>query len=391
VDYAVSYYEGLLTKYGKGRERKTEIRLFEAIQAKQVAIANTKIYVNREDGFVGTSLKKDEFVTDCSDLDDIIVFTKQGIMKVVKVADKAYIGKDILHVGIFRKNDERTTYNMIYSDGKSGMSFAKRFNVTGVTREKEYDLTKGEEKSKVHYLSVNPNGEAELVKINLSPNCSARNKEVDFHFEQLEIKGRSSIGNQVTKYPIKSVKLKEAGKSTLSGKKLSYDDQFGRLNTESKGKLLGTFDPEDKVIVFYSDGYYEITDQELTQKFEPEKVVLIQKFDPEKIVSAVYLDKKNLQFNVKRFKIETTTLRNKFLFIKEGEGNYLAAVTTQPEPVLAVQQGRGAQVRKGKFKIEKVAEIMGWKTVGTKLIDFSKSVEMEWVAPKGDGNQQELF
>ena len=174
---------------------------------------------------MGTSLKKDEFVTDCSDLDDIIVFTKQGIMKVVKVADKAYIGKDILHVGIFRKNDERTTYNMIYSDGKSGVSFAKRFNVTGVTREKEYDLTKGEEKSKVHYLSVNPNGEAELVRINLSPNCSARNKEVDFHFEQLEIKGRSSIGNQVTKYPIKSVKLKEAGKSTLSGKK-----QIGRAH-----------------------------------------------------------------------------------------------------------------------------------------------------------------
>ena len=193
----------------------------------------------------------------------------------------------------------------------------------------------------------------------------------------------------MTKYPIKSVKLKEAGKSTLSGKKLWYDDQFGRLNTENKGQLLGTFDPEDKVIVFYSDGFYEITDQELTQKFEPEKVVLIQKFDPEKIVSAVYLDKKNLQFNVKRFKIETTTLRNKFLFIKEGEGNYLEAVTTHPEPVLAVQQGRGAQVRKGKFKIEKVAEVMGWRTVGTKLIDYSKSIQMEWVAPKGEGNQQD--
>lgn len=390
VDYAVAYYEGLLTKYGKGRERSTEIRLFEAIQAKQVAIANAKLYVNREDGFVGTALKKDEFVADCSDLDDVIVFTRRGIMKVVKVGEKNYIGKDIIHVGVFQKNDERTTYNMIYSDGKAGVSYAKRFNVTGVTREKEYDLTRGDDKSKVHYFSVNPNGEAEVVKVLLSPNCSARIKEFEFYFETLEIKGRSSIGNQVTKYPIKSVKFKEAGKSTLSAKKLWFDDQFGRLNTESKGQYLGSFDPEDKIIAFYSDGYYEITDQELTQKFDADKLELIEKFNPEKVVSAIYLDKKNLQFNVKRFKIETTTLKNKFLFIKEGEGNYLEAVTTDAEPVLAVQQGRGSQVRSAKFKIDKVVELMGWKAVGAKLLDFSKSVEMEWVKKKGD-DQPELF
>ncbi len=390
VDYAVAYYEGLLTKYGKGRERSTEIRLFEAIQAKQVAIANAKLYVNREDGFVGTALKKDEFVADCSDLDDVIVFTRRGIMKVVKVGEKSYIGKDIIHVGVFQKNDERTTYNMIYSDGKAGVSYAKRFNVTGVTREKEYDLTRGDDKSKVHYFSVNPNGEAEVVKVLLSPNCSARIKEFEFYFETLEIKGRSSIGNQVTKYPIKSVKFKEAGKSTLSAKKLWFDDQFGRLNTESKGQYLGSFDPEDKIIAFYSDGYYEITDQELTQKFDADKLELIEKFNPEKVVSAIYLDKKNLQFNVKRFKIETTTLKNKFLFIKEGEGNYLEAVTTDAEPVLAVQQGRGSQVRSAKFKIDKVVELMGWKAVGAKLLDFSKSVEMEWVKKKGD-DQPELF
>jgi topoisomerase-4 subunit A len=199
VDYAVAYYEGLLTKYGKGRERKTEIKLFEAIQAKQVAIANEKLYVNREDGFVGTSLKKDEFVTDVSSLDDIIVFTKRGLMKVVKVGEKSYIGKDIIHVAVFQKNDERTTYNMIYADGKGGVSYAKRFNVTGVTREKEYDLTKGDEKSKVHYLTVNPNGEAEAVRVVLSPSSSARIKEFDFYFEELAIKGRSSMGNQVVK------------------------------------------------------------------------------------------------------------------------------------------------------------------------------------------------
>lgn len=391
VDYAVAYYEGLLSKYGKGRERKTEIKLFEAIQAKQVAIANTKLYVNREDGFVGASLKKDEFVADCSNLDDVIVFTKRGIMKVVKVSDKAYIGKDIIHVAIFQKNDERTTYNMIYVDGKTGISYAKRFNVTGITRDKEYDLTKGDDKSKVHYFSVNPNGEAEMVKVVLTPSSTARIKEFEFYFEELEIKGRSSMGNQVTKYAIKSVKFKEAGRSTLSAKKLWFDTQFGRLNTEQKGQYLGSFDPEDKVLVFYNDGNYEITDQELTQKIDAEKVLLIQKFQADKIVSAVYLDKKNLQYNVKRFKIETTTLRNKFLFIKEGEGNVLEAVTTDEEPILAVQQGRGDQVRKGKFKIAKVVDIMGWKAVGAKLLDFSKSVKMEWEKKAGTDNQPELF
>jgi topoisomerase-4 subunit A len=312
-------------------------------------------------------------------------------MKVVKVADKVYIGKDILHVAVFKKNDDRTTYNMIYADGKGGISYAKRFNVTGVTRDKEYDLTRGDDKSRVHYLSVNPNGEAEVVKVVLSPNCTARIKEFDFYFEELEIKGRGSMGNQVTKYPIKSVKFKEAGRSTLSGKKLWFDDQFGRLNTEQKGIWLGSFEPDEKIIVFYRDGTYEITDQELTQKIEPEKVLLIEKFNPEKVVSAVYLDKKNLQFNVKRFKIETTTMRNKFLFIKEGEGNYLEAVTTDEEPLLAVQQGRGEQVRKAKFKIAKVAEVGAWKNVGAKLLDYSKSVKMEWVKPAGSDAQPELF
>ncbi len=390
VDFAVAYYENLLKKYGKGRERKTEIKPFETIQVKQVAIANTKLYMNREDGFIGTSLKKDEFVCECSDFDDIIVFTKRGLMKVVKVSDKAYIGKDIIHAAVFQKNDERTTYNMIYADGKAGVSYAKRFNVTGVTREKEYDLTKGDEKSKVHYFTVNLNGEAEVVKVTLTPGCSARNKEFDFYFEELDIKGRSSMGNQVTKYPIKSVKFKEKGRSTLSGKKMWFDDKFGRLTTEEKGQYLGKFEPEDKVLVIYRDGNYEITDQELTQKFDPENVLLIELFNPEKIITAVYLDHDKLQFNVKRFKIETTTLRNKFFFIKEGDKNYLEAVTTDHEPVLAMQSGRGAQVRKGKIKLAKVAEVMGWKAVGAKLTDFNKSIEMEWV--KEDPNAQpELF
>ena len=390
TDYAVAYYEGLLKKYGKGNERKTEIKLFDTIQAKNVAIANTKIYVNRADGFIGTGLKKDELIGEVSDLDDIIAFTKAGKMKVVKVADKTFIGKDIIHVDVFKKNDERTTYNMIYFDGKQ-KSFAKRFNVTGITRDKEYEVVKGDDKAKVHYLSVNPNGEAEVVKIILSPNSSARIKEFDFNFEEMEIKGRSSLGNQVTKYTIKSVRLKEKGKSTLDGRRLWFDVTFGRLNTEEKGSLLGNFDGDDKILVIYYDGHYEIVDQELTQRFDVNNIALIQKFNPEKIVTAVYLDKEKLQFNIKRFKIETTTLNSKFYFIKEGEGNKLIKVTTDEEPVLAVQSGRGSQVRKAKIKLNKMVEVMGWRAIGTKLTDYNKSVEMDWDKKEKENPQKELF
>lgn len=389
-EYAIAYFENLLKKYGKGKERKTEIKVFEVIEAKQVAIANTRLYINRDEGFIGTSLKKDEFLVECSDLDDIIAFTKRGIMKVVKVQDKVFIGKDILHAAVFRKGDERTTYNMIYTDGASGVSYAKRFNVTGITRDKEYDLTKGHDKSKVHYLSVNPNGEAEVVRVVLSPACTARNKEFEFYFEELEIKSRGSMGNQVTKYPIRSVKFKEAGVATLGSIKLWFDDKFGRLNHDGKGIELGDFDAEDKVLVIYTDGTYEITDQELTQRFNPEEVMMVEKFDPERVITAIYLDKDKLQYNVKRFKIETTTLRTKFLFIKEGKGNMLEAVSTEEEPILVVNSGKGSQVRKAKFKVAKMVEVMGWKAVGAKLVDYNKSIMMEWEA-KPDAKQAELF
>ncbi len=391
VDFSVAYYENLIKKYGKGKERKTEIRLFDTIKMQQVAIANTKLYVNREEGFVGTSLKKDEFLFDCSDIDDIIVFTKRGIMKVVKVGDKNFIGKDIIYAAIFKKNDERTTYNMVYVDGLSGVSYGKRFNVTGITRDKEYDLTKGSDKSRIHYFTANANGEAEVVKIVLSPNCTARNKELEYYFEELEIKGRNSQGNIVTKYPIKSVKLKEAGRSTLAGRRIWFDEQFGRLNMEEKGTYLGIFEDE-KILVIYADGNYEITDTELTQRLNADEIVLIEKFNPEKIITAVYKDAAKNQFNVKRFKIETSTLKTKYLFIKEGEGNTVECVTTDEEPILAVHTGRGSQVRSAKFKIAKMVEVMGWKAVGAKLMDFSKSIEMEWeIKPKEDTNQPELF
>ena len=389
-DYAIAYFEALLKKYGKGKERKTEIKVFEVIEAKHVAIANTRLYINRDEGFIGTSLRKDEFLVECSDLDDIIAFTKRGIMKVVKVQDKVFIGKDILHAAVFRKGDERTTYNMIYTDGATGVSYAKRFNVTGITRDKEYDLTKGHDKSKVHYLSANPNGEAEVVRVVLSPNCTARNKEFEFYFEELEIKSRGSMGNQVTKYPVRAVKFKEAGVATLGSIKIWFDDKFGRLNHDGKGIELGDFDADDRVLVIYTDGSYEITDQELTQRFNPEEVMLVEKFDPERVISAVYLDNEKLQYNLKRFKIETTTLRTKFVFIKEGKGNILEAVSTEEEPILVVNSGKGSQVRKAKFKIAKMVDVMGWKAVGAKLVDFNKSITMEWEVKEG-AKQPELF
>ncbi len=367
-EYAIRYYDDLLKKYGKGRERRTEIRSFETIQAAHVAIANTKLYVNYKEGFIGTSLKKDVMVFECSDLDHIIVFRKDGKMVVTKVAEKTFVGKDIIYLAIFQKNDERMIYNMIYVDGKTGISYGKRFNVTAITRDKEYVLTKGNPNTKVHYFSANPNGEAEVITITLSPGSKARIKTFDYYFEELEIKGRSSQGNQVTKYPIKGIKFKEKGRSTLSAQKIWYDANVGRLNKEGNGVLLGRFDASDLIISFYNDGTYELTDFELTNRYDNDQLLLIEKFNPEKVISAIYFDVKSGNFNVKRFLIEAHTLKNKYLFIREGEGNYLKWVTTRPEPVVVLKSGK----KKAEFTEEQIAlheqiDITGWKTVGTRI------------------------
>lgn len=367
-DYAIKYYEGILKKYGKGRERKTEIRQFETIQANTVAIANAKLYVNWKEGFVGTGLKKDEFLFDCSDLDQIIVFRKDGKMSVTKVADKTFVGKDILHVDIFKKNDERTTYNLIYLDGKTGIAYGKRFNVTGVTRDKEYDLTKGNPNSKILYFTANPNGEAEVVNITLSPGSKARIKALDFFFDTLDIKGRGAGGNQVTKYPIKSIKLKEKGKSTLSALKIWFDPNTGRLNKEEHGQLLGRFAEGDRIIAFYKDGSYELTDFELTNRYETADTLLIEKFHPENVISAIYFDASGSQFYCKRFVVETQTLKNKFTFIKEGNGNELKIISTQSEPNVIIRSGK----KKSEWIEEQIAlheycEVTGWKAIGKKL------------------------
>src|SRR5690606_16486020 len=337
---AIAYYENLMKKYGTGREHQTELRLFHTFQANKVDIANAKLDVNRKEGFVGTGLKKDEFVCDCSDIDNIIVFRKDGSMMVTKVADKTFVGKDIIHVDVFRKNDDRTTYNMMYMDGGSGVCYAKRFNVTGITRDKHYELTKGNKGSKVIYFTSNPNGEAEVVTVTLSPGSTARVKTFDYYFEELAIKGRSSQGNQVTKYPVRQVKFKEQGRSTLEAPKIWYDEQVGRLNTDGYGRLLGSFNVEDRIVVFYKDGHYELTDFDLTNRYETEQILAIEKWIPEDPITAVYWDNDKKQFNIKRFRIETQTLKNKFLFIKDGNKNYLYFVTTHPNPTLTIVNGK---------------------------------------------------
>lgn len=370
TDYAIGYYDNLLKKHGKGRERKTEIRPFETIEVSNVAIANTKFYVNRKEGFIGTGLKKDEFAFECADIDDIIVFRKDGIMMVTKVADKTFVGKNIIHLDVFRKNDDRTTYNMMYVDGKTGITYAKRFNVTGITRDREYDLTKGNPNSKVHHFSANPNGEAEVITLTLSPGSKARNKVFDYYFEELDIKGRGAGGNQVTKYPIKSTRFKEKGRSTLAGQKIWYDDTIGRLNKEDHGLYLGSFEEKDKIIAFYKNGTYELTDFELTNRYEIEELIKIEKFDPEKVITAIYFDKKSAAFYIKRFLIESQTLKNNYLFIKEGDGNYLELVTTQQEPVFSLMSGKKkSELTEEQLDVNEQIDITGWRTVGTKIGD----------------------
>lgn len=368
TDYTISYYESLLKKHGKTRERKTDIRPFETIQVAHVAIANTRLYVNYKEGFIGTGLKKDEFAFECSDLDQLIVFCRKGTMMVTKVSEKTFVGKDIIHLAIFQKNDERTTYNMLYLDGKTGITYGKRFNVTGITRDKEYDLTRGNVNSKVLYFSANPNGETEVVTVILSPGSKARIKQLEYSFEELEIKSRSAIGNQVTKYPVKQVKFKQKGLATLSAPEIWYDAAVGRLNKDGYGILLGRFSESDRIICFYKDGSYELTDAELTNRYDPDAVMLIAPFDPEKVISTVYYDAKSMQHYAKRFRIDAQSLKTKYQFIREGAGNYPVLVTIVQDPVVILQSGKKkTTLTTETLALHKLLDITGWKTVGTKI------------------------
>jgi topoisomerase IV subunit A len=378
--YAIKYFENLLKKYGKGRERKTEIRTFDTIDSKTVAIANQKLYVNRAEGFVGVGLKKDEYIADCSDLDDIIVFRKDGKMMVCKVQEKAFVGKDIIHVDVFRKNDERRIYNVIYLDGKTKTSYAKRFPVTGITRDKEYDLTQGTAGSRILYFTANHSGEAEVVNITLSPLSHARKLSFDFDFSELAIKGRGVQGNIISKYLVKGIKLKSKGISTLGGINLWYDAAIGRINTNEHGTFLGNFLGSDLIISIYKDGNYELTNFDVSNHFEYEQLLHISKFKPDRPINVVYFDAKAKQYYIKRFLIETLTLNKKFLCIPEEKGNYILIATDFKNPIVILTTGKGKTINEVQHNLAEVIDVKGWKSIGNKFVG-SDLTKLELLPP----------
>lgn len=366
TDFAIAYFTRLKEKYGKGRERQTELRIFDVIQSTKVVLRNTKLYVNREEGFVGTGLKKDEYVADCSDIDDIIVFLRDGTMMVSKVADKAFVGKDIIHVAVFDKNDKRTIYNMVYRDGKSGPSYIKRFNVSGVTRDKPYDLTNGNKGSMVLYFSCNPNGEAEVITILLRQIGTIKKLKWDLDFADIAIKGRASKGNTVTKYPIKKIELKEKGISTLKPRKIWFDDTVQKLNADGRGELLGEFRPNDRLLVINQSGKLKTIVPELTTHFDEDMVVL-EKWIPNKPISAIYYDGEKERYYVKRFLVENESKEE--VFISEHANSQLEIVSTDYRPVAEIvfAKVKGNQKPNQTIDIESFIAIKGIKALGNQL------------------------
>jgi topoisomerase IV subunit A len=369
VDYAVEYFKNLKKKFGEGRERKTETKQLETIVATQVVMANEKLYVNRAEGFVGTSLKKDEFVTDCSDIDDIIAFTKEGKMKVFKVADKVFVGKDIIHVAVFKKNDERTTYNMIYRDGPKGITFMKRFNVTGVTRDKEYDLTKGTPGSSVYWFTVNPNGEPDKVIVHLRQVAGLRKTELDVDFGEMEIKARSAVGNIVTKYTVNKVTLKEKGKSTLEGEDYWFDESVHRLNKEERGTYLGKFSGDDKIMTITSKGIYKLYTYDVLNHFD-EDTILIEKFYPSQVITCVYYDGQSKSYFTKRFEPEMSTAR--VSLVTEHPESRIELITPQVNPVVEVKfyKEKGKDIPEETIKMVEFSPVVNMKAKGKKLSSY---------------------
>jgi topoisomerase-4 subunit A len=394
VAYAIDYYQTLLKKYGKGRERKTELTTFGTIEATKVAANNAKLYIDRKEGFIGYGLKKDEYICDCSDIDDIIVFTRDGNYTVVRLKEKVFVAKDIIHAEVYSKGDERRVYNMIYLDGETGIARAKRFNVLGITRDKPFDLTRGTKGSRVLHFSSNANGEAELVEVKLSPASRAKQKQFDFDFAELEVKGKSSQGNIVTKHPVKRIALKREGVSTLGARELWFDEAIGRLNTDGNGNSLGKFNTEDLLIAIYDSGEYELTSQELARHYEPKKLLYLGKFRPSLPISAIYFEGKSEVYYLKRFLIETTTQDKRFKFISDEKGSRLVFVTVAQNPAVEVKHKPDAAREEVQLlDLEALEQVKGWKSVGLKL-SFRKIVSaslLDSPEEEGDGSQLKLF
>ncbi|MCA6362482.1 MAG: DNA gyrase/topoisomerase IV subunit A [Bacteroidetes bacterium] len=366
TDFAIEYFKELKKKYGAGRERKTEIRQFDVIEARQVVAVNAKLYVNREEGFIGSGLKKDEFVCDCSDLDEVIVFRSDGVMVVTKLAEKTYVGKGIIHVAIFKKGDDRTVYNMAYRDGLRGNVMVKRFSVTAITRDKEYNLTRGAKESKVHYFSVSPNGEPEVIGVHLTPNSGARKLEFDMDLSQVAVKGRDAQGNILTRYPVRKIVLKHKMQAAVRKQNVWYDKQTRRLSYEERGRFLGQFGPEDRILEVTESGHYRLTGFDLSTYFE-EDTILLEKFDPKATTSAVYFDGESKQYFVKRFIFEPTD--KKTLFITENPDSKLVIVTTKPSTTLTLSfaKVKGTELPDEAYDMDTIIEVRNLKAKGNKL------------------------
>ena len=381
IDYTINYYSNLLDKYGKGRERKTKIITFDAIAATEVVANNAKLYANKADGFVGYGLKKDEFISDCSDIDDIIVFRNDGYFLVTRITEKTFVGKDIIHVAVWKKNDERTTYNAVYTDGASAKSFVKRFNVTAITRDKEYPITQETKGSKLHYFSVNPNGEAEVIQVQLSLGCKAKIKMFEFNFAELAIKGRSSQGNMLTKYPLRNVKLKAAGRSTIGALKIWLDEVSGRLNTEQRGRFLGEFDTGDELLILYKNGSYITTPLDITKRFQSADFLYIGQCNrADDTISAVHYDGHKGWTMVKRFHIETTQADQRFSYLTDHPESQLLFLSVEPSPRIKFHIKAGNKKSEGEALLTDIVDIKGWKAVGNRLSD-KKISDIEVIEP----------
>jgi len=369
IPYAINYYRQIKKKYGKNRERRTEIRSFETIEASKVVAANAKLYVNRQEGFIGTGLKKDEFVCDCSDIDDIIVIRKDGTYLITKVAEKQFVGKDVIHVQVFLRNDTRTIYNVAYQDGREGPYYVKRCALTGLTRDKEYNLGRGTAGTKILYLSANPNGEAEVIRVYHKPKARLKKLTFDFDFGELAIKGRSSMGNILTKNAVHKITLKEKGLSTLGGRKLWFDDAVMRLNADGRGKFLGEFASEEMLLVVTRSGWYRTSGTDLSSHFEDD-LLLLEKFRESKIFSAVYWDQEQEFYYVKRFAFEESERLQ--CFIADSEGSRLVSLTEVEYPRFELKFGGKNEGRKQ--EIIEVAEFIGVKSFrakGRRLSNYS--------------------
>ena len=370
IAYAIDYFKRLKSDYSTGKERKTEIKTFGDVDATKVIIRNTKLFVNREEGFVGTGLKRDEYVCDCSDIDDIIVFTKEGKLMVTKVGSKTFIGKGIIHVAVFKKKDKRTIYNMIYKDGKGGPSYIKRFAVTSVTRDREYDLTNGKPNSSVGYFSANPNGEGEVVTVLLRQVGSIKKLKWDIDFAEILIKGRVSKGNLVTKHAIKRIELKEKGVSTLKPRKIWFDDTIQRLNVDGRGELVGEFRGEDRILVITQSGIAKTIVPEITTHFDDDMIVL-EKWIPSKPISAIYFDGQKEKYYVKRFLIENENRED--TFISDHSSSVLELVSTDWRPVAKIEfaKERGKDRREDQIiNLEEFINVKGVSALGNQLTKF---------------------